>query len=188
VSIPFSCRIGFAAQAASHCPSTWCFAVAVAHSSRSNLTSATVHPRPSSTTTGFNLTSFRGYNFTLAECFDLLLRASRLIRCEFFSIRNSTPPTRTTRVFLANLEVLTLEMASDLDTVLLDSLTLPRLRSLSLACTLSDRFIDIPFLSFLQRAPSVQTFSVLFYDRTSHENGVIVAILRAMPVLTSLEL
>ncbi|KAF7372159.1 hypothetical protein MVEN_00075000 [Mycena venus] len=135
-----------------------------------------------------NLTSFSGHHFDLTQCYDVLLHAPRLIRCEFFFVRSSTPPSCAAHVLLPALEVFALNMASYLDAFLLDSLTLPRLRSLSLTCILSHRFAYISFLSFLQRAPSIQTFSARFYAGKSHENGIIIAMLRAMPVLTSLEL
>ncbi|KAF7368684.1 F-box domain-containing protein [Mycena venus] len=132
------------------------------------------------------LTSFSGLCLTLAECADLLLRASRLIQCEFLLIRRSTLPARITHILLADLEILTLGTSTSLDTLLLDFLTLPRLCSLRLVSILDHPFDDV-FLSFLQGAPGIQTFRVhLGVSYPTHE--VMTAVLSAMPALCSFEL
>ncbi|KAJ7210571.1 hypothetical protein B0H12DRAFT_1157454 [Mycena haematopus] len=69
----------------------------------------------------------------------------------------------------------------------MDSLTPPKLRSLSLTCTFQ-LFPDTPFLSFLQRAPGIQTFSVQSFGLSLQNGAVLTPILGAMTALTSLEL
>ncbi|KAJ6480955.1 hypothetical protein C8R45DRAFT_318783 [Mycena sanguinolenta] len=54
-----------------------------------------------------NLTSFRGDDFTFADCIALLALAPRLIHCEFYSLTRLHHPT--THVLLAELEDLTLD-------------------------------------------------------------------------------
>ncbi|KAF8217121.1 hypothetical protein K438DRAFT_1748230 [Mycena galopus ATCC 62051] len=135
-----------------------------------------------------HLSSFCGHNFTLSDCIALLVLSPRLIYCEFSSISGSFLRDPTTRVLLPDAEELALTVRGISDTncalLLLDSLTVPNLRSLSLACAFP-RTTDNRFLSFLQRATRIQTFSVHSFD-TPVES--ITTILDAMPTLTSFEL
>ncbi|KAF7355942.1 WD40 repeat-like protein [Mycena venus] len=135
------------------------------------------------------LTSFCGENLTLIECLDLLVRAPKLIWCKFIYITGSLRPTSPARALLPDLKDLTVTTRPNLGLhrllLLLDSLTLPGLRFLSLSCTLR-RFDDAPFLSFLQRAPGIQTFALRSIS-ISPEDGDFTTILSAMPALSSLE-
>jgi hypothetical protein len=135
-----------------------------------------------------NLTSFCGDNFTPAECLKLLSLAPKLVRCEFNRISDGflrSPPT--TQLLLTDLQDLTLNTYGDFDTnLLLDSLTLPAFRSLSLP-SIFRRFNDTLFLSFIKRASVIQSFSAGF-SALSLPDGSMTAILGAMPTLTSLDL
>jgi hypothetical protein len=146
---------------------------------------------PLSTDHWNRLTTFSGNNFTSIECIAFFNLAPRLIRCELVSITGYLPPTPGTRTLLGDLEDLTLTTRVGHNCtllLLLDSLTVPKLRSLRLVCTFRLP-PDNPFLSFLQRAPAIQTFSVQFRGESPEpEYGFLTTILDAMPTLISFEL
>ncbi|KAJ7742777.1 hypothetical protein B0H16DRAFT_1890103 [Mycena metata] len=141
-----------------------------------------------------NLSSFHGICFTPAECLDLLSLAPRLTHCEFNRIPVGllATPTSTSHLLLTNLEHLELNpLSADIRPLLLvlDWLSLPALRSLKI----SGAFMNpeaATFHSFLERAPSLQTFDGSFGGTVEH-NGLVEILrkaLRAMPLLTSLRL
>ncbi|KAF8217110.1 hypothetical protein K438DRAFT_411513 [Mycena galopus ATCC 62051] len=134
-----------------------------------------------------HLTSFCGHNFSVADCIALLVLTPRLIRCELFSVYSLEPsPVDATRIVLCDLEDLTLtSLNAGCLFLLLDSLTLIKLVSLGLDCSFR-LFPDILFLSFLQRAPAIHTFSIRS-NSWSPRDGIIT-ILSAMPTLSSFEL
>ncbi|KAF8217142.1 hypothetical protein K438DRAFT_1954000 [Mycena galopus ATCC 62051] len=138
-----------------------------------------------------HLTSFGGHNFTIDECISILQLTPRLARCELASI-SSLLPTPTTRVLLANIEELivsthgTAEPQSLLQ--LLDSLALPGLQLLSLGFEFP-AFSNNRLLSFLQRAPGIQTFGLeLCGIRSEGEHRFMTTILNEMPTLRSFAL
>ncbi|KAF8217132.1 hypothetical protein K438DRAFT_1953991 [Mycena galopus ATCC 62051] len=118
----------------------------------------------------------------------ILAPTPRLIRCELFSIIGplSIP---TTHVLLPDIKDLSLTMHVNTNTncslLLLDSLILPELQHFSLDCRIYG-FTPNRFLSFLQRASGIQTFSLRFVD-SPPESAVITTILHAMPALSSFE-
>ncbi|KAJ7509592.1 hypothetical protein B0H11DRAFT_2421593 [Mycena galericulata] len=149
------------------------------------------------------LTTFRGEFFTPYECLELLRRATTLIRCEFHDIdgcydeddpnySNSSPLLRV------GLQHLTLasSLSSDFDpeclTTLLDFLTLPELPSLDITCT-SACLKHTSFISFLRRAPRIQTFAAQMTDADydyfpEDADGIFPPILSALTCLTTFTL
>ncbi|KAJ6480956.1 hypothetical protein C8R45DRAFT_1215855 [Mycena sanguinolenta] len=137
-----------------------------------------------------HLISFYASGFTLAECITLFARAPRLIRCELLYISSfGSPLPPNTHVLHTEIKDLVLAKNTtftDCALLLLDSLTLPNLRSLTFGTYRSDVFINDIFSSFVQRAPRIQTFTLSVSLITNHE--AISSILDAMPSLTFFEL
>ncbi|KAJ7181069.1 hypothetical protein C8R46DRAFT_1345226 [Mycena filopes] len=130
-----------------------------------------------------HLTSFHGSNLTPTECLALLSHTPRLTHCEFHLLQGSLPPsTPTSRVVLANLEHLCFDMYTDSSPILLDSITCPTLRSFEM--TAFYRTIpDTPLLPFLERSPHIEVFAI---SVSRPDSGILFAMLKAMPTLTSL--
>ncbi|KAJ6582245.1 hypothetical protein B0H19DRAFT_1117821 [Mycena capillaripes] len=135
------------------------------------------------------LTSFHGDNFTPAECFELLTRATRLVRCEFRRVLYGTLPaisiTPLTHPDLTYLAFNSIDHAIRVFR-LLDLLTLPKLRSLSLIHVFNFFKQISSFRSFLERTPSIHSF--LLDHQYIIGVGDLTPILAAMPALTSLSL
>ncbi|KAF8217122.1 hypothetical protein K438DRAFT_1798327 [Mycena galopus ATCC 62051] len=131
-----------------------------------------------------HLTSFCGDNFTGSDCIALLVLTPRLTRCKFSSIIGSFPRDPT-RLVLIDLQDLTLtSWDTESVSLLLDELTLPELRSLTLDSSFL-HFID-KFLSFIHRAPRIHAFSI--QSCGTSPDGAATTILHAMPTLRSFEL
>ncbi|KAJ7464343.1 hypothetical protein FB451DRAFT_1370163 [Mycena latifolia] len=142
-----------------------------------------------------HLTTLRGDFFTPHECLSVLYHARRLVRCEFRDIIDTedflpSPPVK--HLLLSQLECLTLVANPDYEyetgcVHILQALDAPRLRALDLRCFFP--LADVPFLSFLKRAPGIQTFTARFDGPEEEiEDGVADAVFRAMPSLTTLGL
>ncbi|KAJ6582204.1 hypothetical protein B0H19DRAFT_1061647 [Mycena capillaripes] len=132
------------------------------------------------------LTSFRGDNFTPAECLQLLKRAPRINCSEFRTISSgSLLDISVTPLILPDLTSLAFASIGSATRVfrILDFLTLPTLRSLSLTNILEFFKQNSPFLSFLKRTPSIQSLHLY-----TIEVGDFTHILDAMPALTSLRI
>ncbi|KAJ7166853.1 hypothetical protein C8R46DRAFT_1351106 [Mycena filopes] len=130
-----------------------------------------------------HLTSFYGSYFTPADCLALLTRAPRLTHCTFVSLKTgllSSPPAA--RLVLANLEHLSFDMYIHSSLFLLDSVTCPALRSFDITDVWSRSLLNVLFLSFLERAPHIEVFTV----ESSDVEPEMPTILNAMPSLTSL--
>ncbi|KAJ7181109.1 hypothetical protein C8R46DRAFT_1187316 [Mycena filopes] len=130
-----------------------------------------------------NLSSFHGTYFTPAECLALLSRAPRLAHCKFDEIQKGLlPSAAASRLVLPNLAHLSLHSYSSNIQSLLDSLACPILRSFDFSSSFRGS-TDTLFLSFLKRAPHIETFAIAVY---SFNLGTLTTILHAMPNLTSL--
>ncbi|KAJ6478054.1 hypothetical protein C8R47DRAFT_1051286 [Mycena vitilis] len=136
-----------------------------------------------------HLTRFHGDNFTVLECIQVLLRVTQLVRCEFESIVSSEayPAAAVTRPERPRLTHLTLSSAVELSKAfrILDSLASPGLASLTVVVATSFSGNNSLLLSFLERTPTIESFSI------RHVSGDIpsadfIPILDALPALTSL--
>ncbi|KAF7370149.1 F-box domain-containing protein [Mycena sanguinolenta] len=136
-----------------------------------------------------HLTTFYGDGFTLAECITLLARAPRLIRCQIPYISGSASPPNT-HVLHTEMEDLVLARHSASYTacalLLLDSLTLPNLRSLTFGTYRSDVFTNNEVSSFLRRTSRIQT--LILTVSAMEDLGTSTTIFDVIPSLTSLEL
>ncbi|KAJ7698143.1 hypothetical protein B0H17DRAFT_1177509 [Mycena rosella] len=141
-----------------------------------------------------HLTTFRGDFFTPNECLALLARAARLTRCEFRNIEETEDflPATVTPFLLNRLEYLGLASHPDYEyetscLPILQSLDLPRLRTLDLHCYFP--FNDASFISFLRRSPDIQIFTARFDGPDDGpDDGVANSVFSAMPSLTTLGL
>ncbi|KAJ7648639.1 hypothetical protein DFH06DRAFT_1095428 [Mycena polygramma] len=134
------------------------------------------------------LTCFHGDNFTVLECIQVLLRVTQLVRCEFKSIVSGAHPAAAlTCPARPHLTHLTLSSTVELSQVfrILDSFTSPGLTSLTVVAATGFSGNNSFLLSFLERTPTIQSFSIrhIFGDIPS---AVFIPILDAMPALTSL--
>ncbi|KAJ7181075.1 hypothetical protein C8R46DRAFT_1028422 [Mycena filopes] len=129
-----------------------------------------------------HLSSFRGSDFTPAECLALLSRAPRLAHCSFDDLEDSPlPSTPASRLVLANLEHLSLKPCIRSSLLLLDSITCPALRSFQLHSGMRSS-TDTIVIPFLKRAPYIEAFTTTFYA----DPEILIAMLNAMPTLTFL--
>ncbi|KAJ6582179.1 hypothetical protein B0H19DRAFT_1117727 [Mycena capillaripes] len=132
------------------------------------------------------LISFHGDAFTPVECLHLLARAPRLDCCEFRTISSDPLPDNSdTPLILPDLTSLAFASIGSATSVfrILDLLTLPKLRSLSLIDVVDFFEQNSPFLSFLKRTPSIQSLHLY-----TIEVGDFTPILDVMPALTSLRI
>ncbi|KAK6967109.1 hypothetical protein R3P38DRAFT_3244578 [Favolaschia claudopus] len=142
------------------------------------------------------LTTFWSSCFTVSECLTLFTLAPRLVECSIIVVVSRQPfAPPATRLVLANLEKFKLEpytsSSSALLLTLLDSLTLPKLKSFRSRGDFGQYFIQDRFFTFLSRASSIETFNFSFHVGT---NGIqagidgISPILEAIPSLSALHL
>ncbi|KAJ7103891.1 hypothetical protein C8R44DRAFT_988055 [Mycena epipterygia] len=138
-------------------------------------------------------TSFFGENFTGDECFALLRRVPKLIRCEFSLVEWHDPLTFAHKPLLhTKLQSLTLRDPDnggiDLSSFhLFQLLDLPALQMLDLGlCYFSTDATCL--LSFLQKANTIHHFSADFEAAPERSHSNLVSALSAIPTLTHLVL